>query len=235
MGGKVSGWLSDCSLMVDEFKYIRGKISNGLLDEANALKYFKLYRDDCTTLNCADFIDIAGDIYPPSLSLTQENDDLSKANVLDMEVNISERSCITKVYCKTDHFPFKVISLPFLESNVDGDLCHRVFYSQIIRFERLSSHRTDFERRTRYLGEILTSRGYNFNILERLFSKCIIKYATEFQKWYLPLNIKTWFSDIFKDQPTGLIPLQATSNSFSQPLLRTVSATNGAQTYSSQP
>ena len=72
------------------------------------------------------------------------------------------------------------------------------------------------------------------NIL-RLFSKCIIKYATEFQKWYLPLNIKTWFSDIFKDQPTGLIPLQATSNFFSQPLLRTVSATNGAQTYSSQP
>ena len=101
---------------------------------------------------------------------------------------------------------WKKTFLPFLESNVDGDLCHRVFYSQIIRFERLSSHRTDFERRTRYLGEILTSRGYNFNILERLFSKCIIKYATEFQKWYLPLNIKTWFSDIFKDQPTGLIP-----------------------------
>ena len=66
MGGKVSGWLSDCSLMVDEFKYIRGKISNGLLDEANALKYFKRYRDDCITLNCADFIDIAGDIYPPA-------------------------------------------------------------------------------------------------------------------------------------------------------------------------
>ena len=235
MGGKVSGWLSDCSLMVDEFKYIRRKISNGLLNEANALKYFKRYRDDCTTLNCTNFIDIAGDIYDPSLSLSQENDDLSKANVLDMEVNISERSCITKVYCKTDHFPFNVISLPFLESNIDGDLCHRVFYSQIIRFERLSSHREDFERRTRYLGEILISRGYHFSILERLFSKCITKYAKEFQKWYLPLNIKTWFRDIFKDQPTGLLPPQATSNSFSQSLRGTVLATNGAQVYNSQP
>ena len=64
MGGKVSGWLSDCSLMVDEFKYIRNKISNGLLIEANALKYFKRYRDDCTTLNCRNFMDIARDIYP---------------------------------------------------------------------------------------------------------------------------------------------------------------------------
>lgn len=35
MGGKVSGWLSDCSLMVDEFKYVRNKISNGLLIEAD--------------------------------------------------------------------------------------------------------------------------------------------------------------------------------------------------------
>ena len=235
MGGKVSGWLSDCSLMVDEFKYVRKKISNGLLDEANALKYFKRYRDDCTTLNCANFIDIAGDIYPPSLSLTQENDNLNKANVLDMEVNISERSCITKVYCKTDHFPFSVISLPFLESNIDGDLCHGVFYSQIIRFERLSSHREDFEKRTRYLGEILKSRGYHFNILERLFSKCITKYAKEFQKWYLPLNIKTWFRDIFKDQPTGIICPQASSGSFSQPLRGTALATNSAQIYSSQP
>ena len=132
MGGNVTGWLSDCSLMVDEFKYIRNKISNGLSNEANALKYFKRYRDDCTTLNCTNFMDIA------SLSLTQENDDPSKANVLDMEVNISERTCITKIYCKTDYFPFNVISLPFLESNIDGDLCHRVFYSQIIRFQRLS-------------------------------------------------------------------------------------------------
>ena len=190
MGGKVSGWLSDCSLMVDEFKYVRKKISNGLLGEANALKYFKRYRDDCTTLNCADFIDIAGEIYPPSLSLTQENDDPNKANVLDMEVNISERACVTKVYCKTDYFPFTVISLPFLESNIDKNLCHAVFYSQIIHFERLSSHREDFEKRTCFLGEILKSRGYHFNALERLFCKCVIKYAKEFQKWSLPLNVK---------------------------------------------
>ena len=177
----------------------------------------------------------SGDIYPPSLSLTQENDDLSKANVLDMEVNISERSCITKVYCKTDHFPFNVISLPFLESNIDGDLCHGVFYSQIIRFERLSSHREDFEKRTRYLGEILKSRGYRNNVLERLFSKCVTKYAKEFQKWYIPLNIKTWFCDIFKDQPTGLIPSQTVSDSFSQPLGGTVTTTSGVQIHHSQP
>ena len=70
MGGKISGWLSDCSLMVDEFLYIRNKITNDLNDQAIRLKYFRRYRDDCTTLNCSNFLDIAKDIYPPSLSLT---------------------------------------------------------------------------------------------------------------------------------------------------------------------
>ena len=64
MGGKISGWLSDCSLMVDEFLYVKNKISNGLRNEAMKLKYFRRYRDDCTTLNIDNFIDIAGEIYP---------------------------------------------------------------------------------------------------------------------------------------------------------------------------
>ena len=89
--------------------------------------------------------------------------------------------------------------------------------------------------RTRYLGEILKSRGYRNNVLERLFSKCVTKYAKEFQKWYIPLNIKTWFCDIFKDQPTGLIPPQTVSGSFSQPLGGTVTTTSGVQIHHSQP
>jgi len=181
-----------------------------------------------------NFLNIAREMYPPSLSLTQENDDPDKANVLDMEVNISGRACVTKIYCKTDHFPFNVISLPFLESNIDADLCHRVFYSQLIRFERLSTHRSDFEIRTRFLGNILNQRGYNAKILERQFNKCIIKYSNEFQKWALPQNIKTWFKDIFKEQPLGLIPPQAVSSSLSQPQVRNVN-NNNVQIYHSQP
>ena len=150
MGGKSSGWLSDCSLMVDEFRYIEGKVKSGLVDEARRLKFFSRYRDDCTTVNVDNFLAISSEIYPACLSLTQENDDLSRANVLDMEVNIDNGVIDTKVYCKTDHFPFDVISLPFLSSNLDNGICYRVFYGQIIRFQRLTSYRKDFEVRTGY-------------------------------------------------------------------------------------
>ena len=202
--------------MVDEFRFIKTKISNGLRNEADELKYFRRYRDDCTTLNFGNFLDIAGEIYPPSLSLTQENDDPCKANVLDMEVNIQNHNCNTKIFCKTDHFPFDVISFPFLESNIDESLCYRVYYSQIIRFQRLCSERKDFELRTRHLGLILKDRGYKLIRLEKEFCKAINKYTREFQKWAIPLNLNNWFKEIFNEQ-TRTTTHQPVSMSFSQP------------------
>ena len=219
MGGKISGWLSDCSLMVDEFLYIKNKISNGSRDQANSLKYFRRYRDDCTTLNCDNFIGVANEIYPPSLSLTQENDNPYQANVLDMVVDISESICTTKVFCKTDNFPFNVITLPFLESNIDNGLCYRVFYSQIIRFQRLSSKMKDFELRTKYLGSILINRGYQINLLEREFCRAITKFTREFQKWALPIDLNVWFRNIFNEQTTDLTRRAPIPMSFTQPLV----------------
>ena len=193
MGGKSSGGLSDCSLMVDEYKYVSNKVKNGLVEEADRLKYFRRYRDDCTSLDIDNFLTVASEIYPPSLTLTQENSLPDKVNVLDMVAEIKEGKIFTKVYCKTDHFPFEVISLPFLESNLDTNICYNVFYGQIVRFQRLTSFREDFEARVKFLASILIKRGYNIKFLCRRFTKALDKYGSEFQKWSLPLDLKSWF------------------------------------------
>ena len=193
MGGKSSGWLSDCSLMVDEYKYVTNKIRNGLVEEADRLKYFRRYRDDCTSLDIGNFLTISQEIYPPSLTLTQENDSPTKVNVLDMVAEIRDGRILTKVYCKTDHFPFDVITLPFLESNLDTRICYNVFYGQVIRIQRLTSLKEDFETRVNFLAGILIRRGYDRKLLSKQFCRSIDKYSSEFQKWSLPLNLKSWF------------------------------------------
>ena len=173
-----------------------GKVRAGLTEEADRLRFFRRYRDDCTTLNLDNFLDIAREIYPPSLTLTQENDDDMGANVLDMVVNIQDNNIITKVFCKTDFFPFNVISLPFLDSNLDTNVCYRVFYGQIIRFQRLCSNLVDFEERTKFLANILLTRGYNKKLLQKQFCKALEKYIEEFQKWTIPLRFDNWFREI---------------------------------------
>ena len=117
-----------------------------------------------------------------------------------MEVSISDNQCKTKIFCKTDHFPFDVISFPFLESNIDESLCYRVFYSQIIRFQRLCSDISDFEIRTKHLGLILKNRGFDLSRLGKEFCKAINKYVREFQKWAIPPNLNNWFRNIFNGQ-----------------------------------
>ena len=147
-----------------------------------------------------------------------------------MEVNIRDLQCNTKIYCKTDHFPFEVISFPFLESNIDESLCYRVFYSQLIRFQRLCSEKRDFELRTRHLGLILKDRGYKLIQLKKEFCKAINKYIREFQKWAIPLNLIEWFRKIFSEQ-TAPRPV---FTSFSQPTAG-LAIEDSAQIHSSQP
>ena len=203
MGGKSSGWLSDGSLMVDEFRYVEVKSKAGQVDEARRLENFCRYRDDCTVCNFSDFHNITSDIYPPSLSLTQENDDDRAADVLDMSVSINrDGSFVTKVYCKTDAFPFGVISLPFLDSNINPRLCYLVFYGQVLRYQRLCSFRGDFEDRVRILADELLNRGYNRRKLGHQFCRVIGKYMAEFQKWQVPINISNWFNHILTSTPT---------------------------------
>ena len=132
-----------------------------MADEARALKFFRRFRDDCTSINVDDFMAISREIYPRSLELTQENDHRDRADVLDMSVSLNEGIITTKVFCKADAFPFHVISLPFLESNLEGRICYKVFYGQIVRFQRLCSLRQDFEIRTKFLLDILLGRSYN--------------------------------------------------------------------------
>ena len=140
---------------------------------------------------------IAQEIYPPSLELSQENTDLTKACVLDMDACIENLEFITKVYCKTDDFPFNVISLPFLESNICTSTCYGVFYSQVLRYQRICS-RQRIEDRTKKLAQDLLGRGYQLNRLCRQFCRVVEKYRTEFDKWGYPEDIKSWVRNILR-------------------------------------
>ena len=113
-----------------------------------------------------------------------------------MVAEIKDGRILTKVFCKTDHFPFNVISFPFLESNLETKICYNVFFGQIIRIQRLSSLREDFEVRVKFLADILINRGYDGHLLRKKFCQAIVKYGSEFQKWTLPQDIRSWFFQI---------------------------------------
>ena len=143
-------------------------------------------------------MDIAKEMYPPSLELTQENEDFTMANVLDMKAKIVDGRFETATYCKTDDFSFRVISLPFLESNLSSRVCYLVFFSQILRYARLTTNLIDFENRVNKLAQSLIDRGYRRNLLRREFCRVVDKYRTEFEKWTIPVNSSDWLNTIIR-------------------------------------
>ena len=83
--------------------------------------------------------------------------------------------------------------MPFLEINLDKGVCYRVFYGQVVRFQRLCTLRVDFELRTRHLLDLLRDRGYSVALLGRQLCKAVDKYISDFQRWELPTDIREWF------------------------------------------
>ena len=120
-----------------------------------------------------------------------------------MTVSITSGDIFTKVFNKTDLFPFRVIAMPFIESNLDNRICYKVFYGQIIRYQRLCDLRSDFELRVRYLLDFLRDRGYTYKLLRREFCRAVEKHIVEFQKWVLPTGFIDWFRNISNNSNGG--------------------------------
>ena len=80
--------------------------------------------------------------------------------------------------------------------HLDTRICYNVFYGQVIRFQRLTSVIEDFETRVNFLAGVLIKRGYDKKLLLKQFCRAIDKYTSEFQKWSLPLDLKSWFFQI---------------------------------------
>ena len=124
-------------------------------------------------------------------------------------------------YLIRDSFPFQVISLPFIQSNIDSRICYKVFYSQVLRYERLSSYLEDFEDRVRMLGVMLLDRGYKREMLSREFRQVIGVYRSEFERWNIPAESQLWFNNIFNNPLNNIIPGRQANHTeqtpFSQP------------------
>ena len=93
--------------------------------------------------------------------------------------------------------------MPFLDSNLSQRICYKVFYSQVLRYQRLCSYIGDFQERTKILGDALLGRGYRLEGLLKEFARVVYNYKSEFERWDIPLDIGFWFRTIIHNPLTN--------------------------------
>lgn len=176
-------------LGVDEFLYcsklLKDKKTNILRKLINMVRYI----DDIGVANFLDFGNIAKDIYPRSLILNKSNNSsILNSSFLDLNVSVCDNEFVTKVYNKIDDYDFRVITFPFLESNIVTTVCYSVFFGEVLRYLRICSKLGDFESRAKMLVVMLVQRGYKRSELAKQFIKVFFRYKLEVRKYPGCLN-----------------------------------------------
>ena len=86
----------------------------------------------------------------------------------------------TKIYDKRDDFDFDIVKFSFLDIDVPRSTSYGDYFSQLIRFARVSSHVDDFNTRNKVLIAKLLRQGYNkirkafSNFYRRQFKRLVI-------------------------------------------------------------
>ena len=75
---------------------------------------------------------------------------------LDLHLSISNDIVSAKIYNKCDNFDFENVSFPFLDGDVPRSTSYGVYFSQLIRFARESSHVADFNTQNKLTQKLLS-------------------------------------------------------------------------------
>ena len=96
-------------------------------DLSRARKFTTIFRfiDDILTVNDGgEFARSLEEIYPPELELNKENEGKSNATFLDVNIETDEVKFASSLYDKKNAFPFSIVRMLFLCSNIPS----RMFY-----------------------------------------------------------------------------------------------------------
>ena len=174
-----------------------GEISKIDLSLARKFRLNERYIDDLFVANFPTFRDHIYEIYPQDLEIKLESNNTQEVTYLDLKIK-SENSILNfSVYDKRDDFSFDIVNYPYIDSCIPKKSALGVYYSQLIRYARLSSKYEDFLIRSRSLVDKLKTQSYKEYELKRLTSRFFREKHDIIVKYNIP-NIDDFLKNIFE-------------------------------------
>ena len=112
-------------------------------DIINAFKTTFRYLDDILNINDVYYVNMVSQIHPSELQLNKANTSDTEAAFLDLHLSISNNIVSSKINDKRDDFDFEIVNFPFLDGDVPPSTSYGFYISQLIHFDRVSSHVAD--------------------------------------------------------------------------------------------
>ena len=129
-----------------EEKFFKKLVSSG---SPRAYKYHGTSRfiDDLCAINDGDdFIASYKEIYPKELELKVEHHG-NHATFLDLDITIKANIFVYKLFDKRDKFPFFIVRMPHLGSNIQSSVFYGSIFSEFLRIAHSTLLLNDFTPR----------------------------------------------------------------------------------------
>ena len=139
MGSDPAPFMANLFLYYYENKYMKQLTK---VDVRMARKFGNIFRfiDDLHAMNDGQlFSKVYKDIYPKDQELKKENDGFENATFLDLENTIIDKEFDLKLYDKRDAFPFSIVRMPYLCSNMPSRIFYATIGSEILRIATCTS------------------------------------------------------------------------------------------------
>ena len=165
-----------------EEKYISNLIS---FNKVKARHFYstKRFIDDLCALNDGgEFGKSFLDIYPEELELKVEHSG-SHATFLNLDITIKEGIFVYKLYDKRDSFPFSIVRMPYIDSNIPQTIFYSALKGEFLRIARSTLYLKDFIPKANELLGRMKAQGAKNNLSTKSIKRIILKHPESFQQF----------------------------------------------------
>ena len=165
-----------------ELRYMETLISEDKV-KARHFHSTKRFIDDLCAINDgALFERVYRDIYPDELELKKEHSG-QHATFLNLDITIKEGIFVYKLYDKRDSFPFSIVRMPHLDSNIPESIFYSALVGEFLRIARSTLFCEDFVLKAIVLCQRMHSQGANSVKMKQSLHKIITRHPNDFSRF----------------------------------------------------
>ena len=170
-----------------EHRYMRGLITTDKV-KARHFHSTKRFIDDLCAINDGNlFGQVYKEIYPEELELKLEHTG-SHASFLNLDVTIEEGRFVYKLFDKRDAFPFSIVRMPHMESNIPSSIFYSALVGEFLRIARSTLRLEDFIPKAKELVDRMLKQGAQVGAVRRSLNKIICRHDTDFTRFGLMVD-----------------------------------------------
>ena len=143
----------------------------------------KRFIDDLCALNDGNLFErVHREIYPDELDLKKEHSG-NHATFLNLDITIKEGKFVYKLFDKRDAFPFSIVRMPHIDSNIPESIFYSSLVGEFLRIARSTLLKEDFLEKAGTLCQRMFKQGAKEVKVKQCLCKIITRHPSDFARF----------------------------------------------------